>query len=62
MKDAWRKVEWVVCKKEDLAKFKADLVAHTESIEVLLTAVHMGTARIESKNNAEGQKTLAGRL
>ena len=62
MKDAWRKVEWAMCEKEDLAKFKADLVAHTESIEVLLIAVHMRATRIESKKNAESQKTLAGRL
>lgn len=40
-KDAWRKVKWAVCKKEDVVKFKADLVGHTESIELLLTTVQM---------------------
>jgi hypothetical protein len=44
MKDARRKVEWAVCKKEDLAKFKADLVIHMESIEVLLLTVQMEAA------------------
>jgi hypothetical protein len=30
--DGWMKIKWAVCKKDDLAKFKADLVGHTESI------------------------------
>ena len=51
-----------MCKKEDLARFKADLVAHTESIEVLLMTVQIGATRIESRGSAESHKTLAGRL
>jgi prephenate dehydratase len=41
VRDGWRKVKWAVCKKEDVVKFKADLMAHTESIELLLTTVQM---------------------
>jgi hypothetical protein len=41
VKDTWRKVKWAVCKEDDIVKFKADLMAHTESIELLLTAVQM---------------------
>jgi hypothetical protein len=41
IKDAWRKVKWALCQKEDLVRFKADLMAHTESIDMLLIAVHM---------------------
>lgn len=41
VKDSWKKVKWALCKKDDLAKFKADLVAHTESIELLLMTLHM---------------------
>lgn len=37
VKDGWRKVRWAVRQKEDLAKFKADLMGHTESIEMFLT-------------------------
>jgi hypothetical protein len=39
--DTWMKIRWAVCKKEDVAKFKADLVAHTESIQLLLITVQM---------------------
>jgi hypothetical protein len=34
--DTWMKIRWAVCKKEDVARFKADLVAHTESIYLCL--------------------------
>ena len=35
------KIKWALCKKEDVVRFKTDLMAHTESIELLLTTVHM---------------------
>jgi histidinol dehydrogenase len=41
VKDGWMKIKWAVCKKEDVAKFKADLVGHTESIQLLLSAMKM---------------------
>jgi hypothetical protein len=41
IKDSWRKVKWALCKREDLVRFKADLMAHTESIDILLMTVHM---------------------
>jgi hypothetical protein len=41
VKDSWMKIKWALCKKEDLVRFKADLVGHTESIELLLTTVQM---------------------
>jgi hypothetical protein len=41
VKDGWRKVKWAICKKDDLVKLKADLVGHTESIELLLMSIQM---------------------
>jgi hypothetical protein len=41
VKDGWMKIKWALCKKEDLVRFKADLMGHTESIELLLTTVQM---------------------
>jgi len=41
VRDGWRKIKWAVCKKEDVDRFKTDLMAHTESIELLLTTVQM---------------------
>lgn len=34
------KIKWTFCK-EDLVKFKADLVGHTQLIELLLVTVQM---------------------
>jgi hypothetical protein len=39
LKDGWMKIKWALCKKEDLAKFKADVAGHTESIQLLLMAM-----------------------
>jgi hypothetical protein len=41
VRDGWMKIKWALCKKEDLVRFKVDLNAHTESIEMLLTTVQM---------------------
>ena len=41
VKDGWMKIKWALCRKEDLVRFKADLMGHTESIEILLTTVQM---------------------
>jgi hypothetical protein len=41
VKDGWRKVKWAVCKKEDIVRFRAELMAHTEGIEIILTTVQM---------------------
>jgi hypothetical protein len=41
MKTAWTKVKWAVCKRDDVAKFKADLIGHTESIQMLLGAIQV---------------------
>ncbi|KFY04708.1 hypothetical protein O988_00588 [Pseudogymnoascus sp. VKM F-3808] len=38
-KNSWAKIKWTICKKYDIAKFKADLAANTESILLLLAVV-----------------------
>lgn len=38
-KDGWMKVKWALCRKEDVARFQADLLAQTQSIEILLGVV-----------------------
>jgi hypothetical protein len=41
LKDGWRKVQWALCRKEDVAMFRAKLRGETGSINVLLMTVHM---------------------
>jgi len=39
LREGWMKIRWAVCKKEDVAKFKTDLMGHTQSISLLLATV-----------------------
>ena len=39
VKDRWRKVRWAVYKKEDIVKFRAELMAYTEGIKIILITV-----------------------
>ena len=41
IRNSWMKVKWTICKKEDVARFKADLRGHTSSIELLLVTIQM---------------------
>ena len=50
VKEGWMKIKWALCKKEDFSIFKADLVGHTRSIQLLLTTVHMYDAYLELWN------------
>ena len=40
-KDRWIKVKWAVCRKDDVAKFKADLSMHTQSIQLLMATLQI---------------------
>jgi Mg2+ and Co2+ transporter CorA len=41
VKDGWMRIRWALCKKDDVVKFKADLLGHTQSIQLLLNIIHM---------------------
>ncbi|KFX95657.1 hypothetical protein V490_03737 [Pseudogymnoascus sp. VKM F-3557] len=58
VKDSWMKIKWAVCKKDEVAKFKADLAGHTESILMLLAAVQIEGANIAKDTQELHNKTL----
>jgi hypothetical protein len=62
VRDGWFKITWALCKKDDLAKFKAELRGHTQSIELLLVTLHIGSTRIAGKKEEKGNRILAGRI
>ena len=41
VKCGWMRVKWALCRKDDLVKFKAKLVGHTESINIILNAIQL---------------------
>lgn len=51
-----------MCQKHDLVKFKADVVRHTESIDLLLMTLYMGSMRIDIKKQEENHKNLARKM
>ena len=62
LRDRWMRVRWAVCKKSDVATFKADLAGHTESMQLLLSTLQMGTLNIHKRKHEHQQRTLAGRI
>ncbi|KXS95844.1 hypothetical protein AC578_1195 [Pseudocercospora eumusae] len=54
---AWMKVRWSLFKSQELARFKADIAAHSQSISVLLAAMQM--QRLDLQHHANWA-SLAG--
>lgn len=40
-KDALRKIQWHLCKKDDLVKFRAEISFHTQTIQMLMLSVQV---------------------
>ncbi|ORY13676.1 hypothetical protein BCR34DRAFT_586269 [Clohesyomyces aquaticus] len=56
---AWSKMRWAICRKDDLAKFKADINAHLVSMELLLLAFQLLVSH--SSNNPSNRTSLESR-
>ena len=41
IRGGWVKIKWALCRKDDLREFKANLVGHTQSINIILDTVQM---------------------
>ncbi|KAF7191184.1 Multistep phosphorelay regulator 1 [Pseudocercospora fuligena] len=48
---AWMKVRWALFKSEEVARFKADIAAHSQSILVLLAAMQMQRLDLQHQAN-----------
>ncbi|OBT73749.1 hypothetical protein VF21_07171 [Pseudogymnoascus sp. 05NY08] len=62
LKDEWMKIKWATCKKDDVAKFKAALIGHTESIHMLLATVQIEDAHAAKERQELHNRTLATKL
>ena len=62
IKDAWVKIKWTVCKKEDLEKFRAEIRGHTSSITILLLALQMEATGVQTRKHDSQQKSLTCRM
>ncbi|TVY82125.1 hypothetical protein LSUE1_G003544 [Lachnellula suecica] len=62
VKNGWMRIRWVVCRTEDVAQFKADLMGHTQSILLLLATVQRSTSDIHDQRQDTRYKTLAAKM
>jgi Fungal N-terminal domain of STAND proteins len=58
LKAKWKRVKWSLCRNDDIRKFQADLLGHTEAISLLIETIQLShQARLQKR-----QSTLAGRI
>jgi len=62
LRGRWKKVKWALCKKKDVVQFKTDLLAHTESIQLLLAIIQMKNADLDQKSQHSVQRSLASQI
>jgi hypothetical protein len=62
IKDGWTRIKWAVCHKEDMQNFRAEIAAHTGSIEILLLSVQMNMTTMHARSEQHQYKTLSGRV
>ena len=62
LKHRWMRIRWALCKREDVAKFKADLAGHTASIQLLLSTLQIASASIHGRKQDSQQRNLASRI
>jgi hypothetical protein len=62
IKDAWVKIKWAVCKKDDLDTFRAEIRGHTSSIGILLLTVQMESTTMHTRKQNSHYESLAGMI
>lgn len=62
VKNAWMKVKWTVCKKDDVDAFRAEIRGHTGSLEILLMAMFMESTKIQRRKQDEQHRSLGNKM
>ncbi|KAL2066145.1 hypothetical protein VTL71DRAFT_2216 [Oculimacula yallundae] len=62
VKNGWMKVRWALCEREDLVRFKANLMGHTASINLLIATIGVGATTIGEKKSESRQQSLSGKI
>ncbi|KAL8958663.1 MAG: hypothetical protein Q9183_005792, partial [Haloplaca sp. 2 TL-2023] len=56
--ERWKKIKWAVCRKKDLEQFKMDLMAHTESIQLLLMLLQFKNSNSNHVHQQANQRSM----
>lgn len=62
IKDAWAKIKWSTCKKNDVEVFRAEIRGHASSIEILLMTIQMEATTRHIRKQDSQHKSLARRI
>ena len=62
VKDAWYKVKWALCAKEDLEKFRAEIRGHTSSLNILLTTIQIKAMTLNRSMDDSHHNSLASMI
>lgn len=62
LQSTWRRVKWALCDKKDVVQFKADLVGHTGSINLLLATVHMKNVSVDHGNQRVSMRSISSSI
>jgi len=62
LRGRWKKVKWAMCKRKDVVQFKTDLLAHTESIQLLLATIQMKNVNLGQKSQQSVQRSFASHI
>jgi len=62
IKDAWAKIKWAVCKKDELETFRAEIRGHTSSIEILLLSVRIEATTLHTRKQDSHHKSLGSKM
>ncbi|KAI4131239.1 MAG: hypothetical protein LQ338_001332 [Usnochroma carphineum] len=57
-----KKIKWALCKKKDVVQLKADLLAHTESIQLLLITIQMKNVDLGHGSQQSLQRSIASQI
>ncbi|MDI1490490.1 MAG: hypothetical protein OHK93_001694 [Ramalina farinacea] len=58
----WMRLKWALCKKREVMQFTSDLLAHTESIQMLLSTLQMKSMQLNQKGQERAQLSLVPQI
>lgn len=62
LRGKWKKIQWALYKKKDVVQFKTDLLAHTESIQLLLATIQIKSVDLGHKNQESLRKSVSSQI
>lgn len=59
LRSKWKKVKWALCRKKDVVQCKTDLIAHMESISLLLATIQLKNMGLDHQSQRTLQSSIS---